>query len=49
VTRRRPAQYQIKVSDAPGTTAVAVLSKSGAPDNSQTSQRILALLNEQFE
>lgn len=42
-------QYQIKLSDAAPATRVAVLSKGGAPENSQTSQRILALLNAQFE
>lgn len=42
-------QYQIQVSGSAPSTRVAVLSKAGVPENSQTSQRILSLLNEQLE
>ena len=42
-------QYQIKVSDADPKSKVTVLSKTGVPENSQTSQRILSLLQEQLK
>ena len=42
-------QYQIKVSDAAAITRIAILGKNGAPEDSQTSQRILGLLHEQLK
>ena len=42
-------QYQIKVTDGSAITRVAILSKGGAPEESQTSQRILGLLHEQLK
>ncbi|MDB5804170.1 MAG: lipoprotein NlpB/DapX family [Betaproteobacteria bacterium] len=42
-------QYQIKVSDADPATRVAVLSKGGSPEESQTSRRILSLLQEDLK
>jgi outer membrane protein assembly factor BamC len=42
-------QYQIKVSDGSAITRVAILSKTGAPEESQTSQRILGLLHDQLK
>ena len=42
-------QYQIRVSDAAAITRIAVLGKNGAPEDSQTSQRILGLLHEQLK
>jgi outer membrane protein assembly factor BamC len=42
-------QYQIKVSSADPATRVAVLSKAGAPEESQTSRRILSLLQEDLK
>ena len=42
-------QYQIKVSDADPATRVAVLSKAGTPEESQTSRRILSLLQEDLK
>jgi len=42
-------QYQIKVTDGSAMTRVAILSKAGAPEESQTSQRILGLLHEQLK
>jgi outer membrane protein assembly factor BamC len=42
-------QYQIKVTDGSATTRVAILSKAGAPEDSQTGQRILGLLHEQLK
>jgi outer membrane protein assembly factor BamC len=41
-------QYQIQVTDGAATTRVQVLSKTGVPENSQTSRRILSLLQEQL-
>lgn len=43
------AQYQIRVTDAAAITRVAILGKNGAPEESQTSQRILGLLHEQLK
>lgn len=46
----KPAeQYQIKVSGAEPASKVVVLSKAGAPEESQTSRRILSLLHEQLK
>ena len=42
-------QYQIRVSDAAAITRIAILGKNGAPEDSQTSQRILGLLHEQLK
>ena len=42
-------QYQIKVTDANALTRVGILSKAGAPEESQTSQRILGLLHDQLK
>jgi outer membrane protein assembly factor BamC len=42
-------QYQVKVSDGSAITRVAILSKAGAPEDSQTSQRILGLLHDQLK
>jgi uncharacterized lipoprotein len=42
-------RYEIQVSGTAPATRVLVLSKAGAPDHSQNSQRILSLLNEQLE
>jgi outer membrane protein assembly factor BamC len=42
-------QYQIQVSNGAAVTRVIVLSKAGVAENSQTTQRILSLLNEQLE
>ncbi len=42
-------QYQIKVTDGSAMTRVAILSKAGVPEESQTSQRILGLLHEQLK
>jgi outer membrane protein assembly factor BamC len=46
----KPAeQYQIKVSGAEPSSNVVVLSKTGTPEESQTSRRILSLLHEQLK
>lgn len=46
----KPAeQYQIKVSGAEPASKVAVLSKTGSPEESQTSRRILSLLHDQLK
>ena len=42
-------QYQVKVADVAGVTRVAVLGRNGAPEESQTGQRILGLLHEQLK
>ena len=42
-------QYQIQVRNVQSATQVAVLSKTGAAENSATSQRILGLLHEQLK
>ncbi len=42
-------QYQVLVRDARTTTQIAVLSKTGAAENSATTQRILGLLHEQLK
>lgn len=42
-------QYQIKVTDADAKTQVVVLSKGGQPEESQTSRRILSLLQEDLK
>ena len=42
-------QYQIRVSSADPATRVAVLNKAGTPEESQTSRRILSLLQEQLK
>ncbi len=42
-------QYQVQVRDARTATQVAVLSKTGATENSVTTQRILGLLHEQLK
>lgn len=42
-------QYQVKVSDASAVTRVAILSKTGVPEDTQTTQRILNLLHEQLK
>ncbi|MBL8381107.1 MAG: outer membrane protein assembly factor BamC [Burkholderiales bacterium] len=42
-------QYQVKVSDASAVTRVAILSKAGVPEDTQTTQRILNLLHEQLK
>jgi outer membrane protein assembly factor BamC len=42
-------QYQIQVSDAASATRVTVLSKTGQPDDSTTSRRILSLLQAQLK
>jgi outer membrane protein assembly factor BamC len=42
-------QYQIQVTTGAPATRVVVLSKTGAREDSQTSQHILSLLNEQLE
>ena len=46
-------QYQVQVTDAAAasrnTTRIAVLTKAGAAEDSQTTQRILALLHEQLK
>lgn len=42
-------QYQVLVRDARTATQIAVLSKSGASENSATTQRILGLLHEQLK
>lgn len=42
-------QYQVQVRDARNATQVAVLSKTGATENSVTTQRILGLLHEQLK
>ncbi len=42
-------QYQVLVRDARTSTQIAVLSKSGATENSATTQRILGLLHEQLK
>ena len=45
--------YQVQVTDAAAasrnTTRIAVLTKAGAAEDSQTTQRILALLHEQLK
>ena len=46
---RTAEQYQVQVRDASSATQVAVLSKSGAAENSATAQRILGLLHEQLK
>jgi outer membrane protein assembly factor BamC len=48
--KSKPAeQYQIKVSGADPKSKVVVLTKTGAPEESQTSRRILSLLHEQLK
>lgn len=42
-------QYQVKVNDASAVTRVAILSKTGVPEDTQTTQRILNLLHEQLK
>ncbi|HEY4372278.1 MAG TPA: outer membrane protein assembly factor BamC [Burkholderiales bacterium] len=42
-------QYQIKVTDAQANTQVTVLSKAGQPEESQTTRRILSLLQEDLK
>ena len=42
-------QYQVMVRDARTSTQIAVLSKTGATENSATTQRILGLLHEQLK
>ncbi|MBL8384633.1 MAG: outer membrane protein assembly factor BamC [Burkholderiales bacterium] len=42
-------QYQIKVTDGQAVTRVAVLGRGGAPEESQTAQRILGLLHDQLK
>ena len=42
-------QYQIQVTTGSPATRVVVLSKAGVAENTQTTQRILSLLNEQLE
>jgi outer membrane protein assembly factor BamC len=41
-------QYRVQVTPAASNSEVRVLNKDGQPENSQTSRRILALLNEQL-
>jgi outer membrane protein assembly factor BamC len=41
-------QYRVQVTSASATCEVQVLNKDGAPENSQTSRRILTLLHEQL-
>ena len=48
-TPKTAEQYQVQVSDARTATQVAVLSKTGATENSATTQRILGLLHEQLK
>lgn len=43
------ARYQVSVKGAGSTSQVAVLNKDGAPDSSQTANRILTLLNDQLK
>jgi outer membrane protein assembly factor BamC len=48
--KSKPAeQYQIKVSGAEPKSKVVVLTKTGTPEESQTSRRILSLLHEQLK
>ncbi len=42
-------QYQVRVSDAAPMTRIAILTKAGASEDSQTTQRILSLLHEQLK
>ena len=42
-------QYQVRVSDVAPLTRVAILTKAGASEDSQTTQRILSLLHEQLK
>ncbi|WP_220809950.1 outer membrane protein assembly factor BamC [Noviherbaspirillum aridicola] len=46
---RTAARYQVSVKGAGSTSQVAVLNKDGAPDSSQTANRILTLLNDQLK
>lgn len=48
-TVKSAEQYQIQVRNVQSATQVAVLSKTGAAENSATSQRILGLLHEQLK
>ena len=48
-TPKTAEQYQVQVRDAQTVTQVAVLSKTGAMENSVTTQRILGLLHEQLK
>lgn len=45
----KPEQYRIVVAEAPSGSAVAVQNPEGAPDKSQTGNRILGLLREQLK
>ena len=47
-TPKTAEQYQVQVRNASPVTQVAVLSKTGAVENSATTQRILGLLHEQL-
>ncbi|SNS29038.1 Beta-barrel assembly machine subunit BamC [Noviherbaspirillum humi] len=42
-------RYQVAVKEAGSVTRVGVLNAEGGPDNSQTAERILSLLNEQLK
>jgi outer membrane protein assembly factor BamC len=45
----KPEQYRVQVKSEREATEVQVLGKDGAPENSKTAQRILALLHEQLK
>ena len=48
-TPKTAEQYQVQVRNASSVTQIAVLSKTGATENSVTTQRILGLLHEQLK
>jgi outer membrane protein assembly factor BamC len=45
----KPEQYRIKVAEAAPTSVVSVQDPNGAPDKTQNSERILALLKDQLK